>query len=75
MSNTMSFATGEHANKMILPGSNHSHTPVQDFNGDGRYDIMLQHDNSTILIWDTNGTGIVPGNNVIAGPGTDFHVV
>ena len=36
---------------------------------------MLQHDNSTILIWDTNGTGIVPGNNVIAGPGTDFHVV
>ena len=35
MSNTMSFATGEHANKMILPGSNHSHTPVQDLTGMG----------------------------------------
>src|SRR4051794_24331458 len=74
MTNTMSFAVGEHVNKMIERGSHISHTAVQDFNGDKHYDILFQNTKSDIGIYNTNGAAIVAGQG-FSGPGTDFHIV
>src|SRR5436305_9973728 len=47
---------------------------VADFNGDGRSDILFQHENGDLLAWEMNGATIVPGSGEIANPGLSWHV-
>jgi autotransporter passenger strand-loop-strand repeat protein len=46
--------------------------PPADFNGDGKSDILLENDNSDIVLWEMDGTKIVGGGEV-GNPGSTWH--
>ena len=47
-----------------------------DFNGDGKSDILWQHDNGTAAIWTMDGTDVLSiGAAGSFNPGADWHVI
>src|SRR6266511_1166337 len=55
-------------------GSNWHVAGIGDFNGDGRSDILWRGDDSTLGMWQMNGTQIQSAAN-FGTVGTDWHVV
>ena len=45
-----------------------------DFNGDGRSDILWRNDNGSLAIWTMNGTAVTSGNNIASSPDATWHV-
>jgi hypothetical protein len=43
-------------------------SPVYDFNGDGKSDLLFQHPNGTPQIWLMNGTSIISETQLVAPP-------
>jgi hypothetical protein len=60
---------GEIAN----PGPSWPVAGVGDFNGDGKSDILLQHNDGDLLLWEMNGTTGIGGGE-IANPGLSWHL-
>ena len=46
---------------------------VEDFNGDGKSDILWHNDNGSLVMWQMNGTQIVK-NQTVGSVTTDWHV-
>ena len=44
-----------------------------DFNGDGKSDILWQHDSGLPAIWTMDGTNITAGT-YLPNPGSDWHL-
>jgi beta-glucanase (GH16 family) len=59
------------------PGPNWHVVGSADFNGDGHADILLQHDNGTIVDWLVNADGTALVGGYVLGPyaGPTWHVV
>ena len=58
---------------MANPGPNYHIAGTGDFDGDGRTDILMRHDNGFIALWQMNGDQIV-SNLAVANPGSQYHV-
>ena len=46
-----------------------------DFNGDGKSDILWQHDSGLPAIWTMDGTNITAGGAALPNPGHDWHLI
>ena len=44
-----------------------------DFNGDGKSDILWQHDSGQAAIWTMDGTTLI-GGAITPNPGADWHL-
>ena len=47
---------------------------AEDFNGDGKADILWQDDTGQAQVWLMNGTTVLATSNVGANPGSSWHV-
>ena len=47
---------------------------AEDFNGDGKADILWQDDSGQAMVWLLNGTTVLATGNVGANPGSPWHV-
>ena len=62
--------------RLVQPGAELACRGRGDFNGDGKSDILWQHDSGTPAIWLMDGTNVSPP--AAAGsfnPGADWHVI
>ena len=48
---------------------------MADFSGDGRSDIVFQHDSGAVAVWEMSGTTISATNLVNLNPGPAWHIV
>ena len=55
------------------PGPNWRVKATGDFNGDGHADIVWQKVNGDVVVWETNGFGVI-GSADLGDPGQDWHV-
>ena len=46
----------------------------QDYNGDGKSDLLWQNSDGTPVIWEMNGTSIIGGGQLID-PGSSWHLI
>jgi serralysin len=66
---------------VATPGTNWHVLGADDFDGDGRGDLLWRTDDGTLAIWEMNGTQIKgadylrSGSAVVKTPGTDWHLV
>ena len=56
------------------PGSSWHVKGAEDFNGDGKADILWQDDSGQAMVWLMNGTTVMSTGNVGANPGSPWHV-
>ena len=47
---------------------------VGDYNGDGRDDILWQHDNGLVYVWLMNGAAI-SASGALSGIGADWSII
>jgi hypothetical protein len=47
---------------------------AEDFNGDGKADILWQDDSGQAAVWLMNGTTVLTTGNVGTNPGSPWHV-
>ena len=46
-----------------------------DYDGDGKSDILWQHDNGTPAVWLMNGLSVAMYGPALPNPGADWHVI
>jgi hypothetical protein len=46
-----------------------------DTNGDGRADILWQHDNGTPAVWLMEGVNVLLMGGALTNPGSAWHVI
>jgi len=46
-----------------------------DYDGDGRSDILWQHDNGEAGLWTMNGLSVVAAGPTGSNPGSDWHII
>jgi serralysin len=63
------------ANVGFNPGPTWHALKAEDFNGDGKSDILWQNDDGTAAVWLMNGASLVSGANVGVDPGSNWHVI
>ena len=56
------------------PGPTWHVAAAADFSGDGKSDILFQHDDGTPGVWFMDGT-TVTGSAALPNPGSDWHLV
>ncbi len=69
----MNGTTIASASYLGQPGAGWHVRGTGDFNADGRADIVLQNDNSQIVVWNTNGSAVTSAAAVVA-PGAGWTV-
>jgi hypothetical protein len=72
---TMDGATVTNSSALPNPGEPEWHVvAAADFNGDGKSDILLQHDNGLPSIWTMDGTTFTT-DAALPNPGSDWHLL
>ena len=68
------FTRVSSANIGTNPGTSWHVKGAEDFNGDGKADILWQDDSGQAMVWLMNGTTVLATSLVGANPGSSWHV-
>jgi hypothetical protein len=72
MDGTAVISTGP---ALINPGAGWHAKEAVDTNGDGRADILWQHDNGTPAVWLMEGVNVLLMGGALTNPGSAWHVI